>query len=76
MRQLRRVLTAVSAGSVTVTLLGGCAPWLAADPQFGGNLVLGHAGDVVKPARPRGVIQGGGVAVCPAHEGLLSSGAI
>ena len=34
MRQLRRVLTAVSAGSVTVTLLGGCAPWLAADPQF------------------------------------------
>ncbi|MEI6252274.1 MAG: alpha/beta fold hydrolase, partial [Mycobacteriaceae bacterium] len=34
MRGQGRVITAVSVGAVMLTLLTGCAPWLAANPQF------------------------------------------
>ena len=53
MRQLRRVLTAVSAGSVMVTLFSGCAPWLAANPQFATD-GASNPGAVPSPAPPPG----------------------
>ena len=34
MHRQGRVFTAVSVGATTLTLLTGCAPWLAANPQF------------------------------------------
>ena len=54
MRGQGRVITAVSVGAVTLTLLTGCAPWLAANPQFATDSARNPGAGPVTSTEPGG----------------------
>ena len=48
------MITAVTAGSAVLTLLTGCAPWLAANPQFASDAARNPGGPVTSGSAPDG----------------------
>ncbi len=54
MRGQGRVITAVGVGTVAMTLLTGCAPWLAANPQFATDAARNTGSGPVTSTEPGG----------------------
>ena len=73
MRGRGRVITAVGVGTVAMTLLTGCAPWLAANPQFATDAARNTGSGPVTSTEPGGP-QAIAVPRRPGVEGLHRQG--